>query len=198
MGKKLWMIPLVVMMTSALCEEKITVKKLLSENPFLRLNHLDVPCFTSANCPLKDIKSFSLTTNFPVEFKKKMGALIDKELASVGTLVNTKEMVEQGLMMIGSTNHLFLHVGEVLDTEGNRLPLTRINLSLETSVQLYETKLETRPRVWSINAFVAGPFEEKLNEKVISAVQKLIKEFTENYSFANKESRKKPSFYCMY
>ena len=127
-----------------------------------------------------------------------MGALIDKELASVGTLVNTKEMVEQGLMMIGSTNHLFLHVGEVLDTEGNRLPLTRINLSLETSVQLYETKLETRPRVWSINAFVAGPFEEKLNEKVISAVQKLIKEFTENYSFANKESRKKPSFYCMY
>jgi hypothetical protein len=198
MRKRLWVIPLVTMMTCALCEEKITVQKLLSENPMLRLNHLDVPCFTPATCPLKDIKSFTLTTNFAVECKKKMSALIDRELATIGTLVNSKEMVEQGLMMIGSTNHLFLHVGEVLDTEGNRLPLTRINLCLETSVHLSETKLETRPRVWSINAFVAVPFDEKLNEKVISAVQKVVKEFTQNYSFANKENRKKPSFYCMY
>ncbi len=172
-------------------QENNTIER-LKRNPGLYLNFQDVPIFYTGN-PLEGLNTFAVLPPVSIqnsEVSKKIEALIEKELGSIGTVIKAKP---EDLNGFGSGNILNIQVGNVSKWEGGELPFFRVTLNIETPVLITKTNVKTLPRVWTINDFVDSPFDIKSEDKSLGAIQKLLKEFVKNYKFAN--PNQKPTFY---
>lgn len=166
----------------------------LKENPGIFLNSQDVPIFYTGN-PLEKLEAFAVIPPCSIqnaEMNKKIEAIIEKELGAIGTVIKTKSEDMNGF---GTGNTLNIQIGPISKWDGGELPISRVTLNIETSVVISTSNVKSLPRVWSINDFVDAPLGGKSEDKIIKAVQKLLKEFVENYTFANPNQAKKPSFY---
>ncbi len=166
----------------------------IARNPALVLNSQDVPIFYSGN-PLEGLNAFAVLAPYSIqnpEIHEKIKALLEKELGSIGLVIRTKD---DALCGFGSANILNLQIGKVSKWDGEQLPISRVTLSIETSVIIRKTNVKTSPRIWTINDFVDAPLEIKSEDKMIGAIQKLVKEFVSNYQFANPHQIQKPIFY---
>lgn len=121
--------------------------------------------------------------------------MIEKELGILGTVVKAKNEDTTGF---GTGNLLNIQIGRVSKWDGGELPISRVTLNVETPVVISKTNVKSLPRVWSINDFVDSSLDIKSEDKVVGAVQKLLKEFVKNYKFANPDQAQKPTFYIYY
>ncbi len=166
----------------------------LKRNPGIYLNFQDVPVFFSGN-PLEGLNAFAVIPPYSLqssEVNKKVEAIIEKELGSIGTIIKAKSEDMNGF---GTGSILNILIGRVSKWDGGELPISRVTLNVETSVVISKTNVKSMPRVWSINDFVDSPLDIKSEDKVVGAVQKLLKEFVKNYKFANPNQAQKPTFY---
>lgn len=126
---------------------------------------------------------------------KEIESLIEKELGSIGTVTRLKSEDVTGL---GSGSMLNIQVGQVSKWDGGEMPFSRVTLSVETSVVISKTNVKSRPRVWAINDFVDSPFDLKTEDKLVGAIQKLLREFVESYraSFLCAKARSKDEKNC--
>jgi hypothetical protein len=169
----------------------------LKRNPGIYLNFQDVPIFNSGN-PLEGLNAFTVIPPYSIqssEINKKIEALIEKELGSIGTVIKAKPEDMNGF---GTGNILNIQIGRVSKWDGGELPISRVTLNIETAVVISKTNVKSLPRIWSINDFVDSPLDLKSEDKTIGAVQKLLKEFIKNYKFANPNQTQKPTFYVYY
>jgi len=169
----------------------------LKRNPGTYLNCQDVPIFYKGN-PLEGLNTFAVIPPYSIqspEINKKIEAIIEKELGSIGTVIKTKTEDMNGF---GTGNILNIQIGRVSKWDGGELPISRVTLNVETPVVISKTNVNSLPRVWSINDFIDSPLDLKSEDKAIGAVQKILKEFTKNYKFANPNQIQKPTFYVYY
>lgn len=189
------LLPILVLLTSAVfCSDNIEI---LKNNPANFLNSQDVPIFYTGS-PLEGLSSFAVIPTYSIqsqEVNKKIEALIERELGSIGTVIKSKSEDVAGL---GSAALLSIQIGPVSNWDGGPLPFSRITLNIETQVVISKTHVESLPRVWSINDFVDSSLDLKSEEKVIGPIQKLLKEFVANYKYANSNQTLKPIFYVYY
>lgn len=166
----------------------------LKRNPAIYLNFQDVPFFYTGN-PLEGLDAFAVIPPYSIqspEVNKKIEAAIEIELGSIGTVIKAKSEDMNGF---GTGNILNIQIGRVAKWDGGELPISRVTLSVESSVVISKTNVKSLPRVWTINDFVDSPFSIKTEDKTIGAVQKLLREFVQNYKFANPSQTQKPTFY---
>lgn len=163
------------------------------KNPGVYLNSQDVPLFYVGN-PLEGLTSFAvippLCTQNP-ETKKKIQAIIEKELGVVGIVIKTND---EDMTGFGTGTRLNIQIGKVSKWDGGELPISRITLNIETPVVISKTNVKSSPRVWTINDFIDAPLSES-EDKLIGAMQKLLKEFVKTYKFTNSDQKQKPTFY---
>ncbi|HEY5235139.1 MAG TPA: hypothetical protein VIJ14_03075 [Rhabdochlamydiaceae bacterium] len=172
----------------------------LKDNPAFSLNPMDVPFFQQDDNPLKDMGTFAvvLLMRFDSpEVRKKADALIEKELSGLGRVIKADQK-RIDLRGVGSRNFLILDSGEVKNSEGKLLPISRVSLRIQTPVTLTKTGINTLPNVWSINDFFDSPSEVNSEDKILAALQRLLTEFKSNYNFVNINMSEKPSFYLYY
>jgi hypothetical protein len=166
----------------------------LKRNPAIYLNFQDVPFFYTGN-PLEGLNAFAVIPPYSIqspEVNKQIEAAIERELGSIGTIVKVENKDLEGF---GTGNILNIQIGAVSKWDGGALPISRVTLSVETPVVISKTNLKSLPRIWAINDFVDSPFSIKTEDKTIGAVQKLLREFVQNYRFANPAQTLKPTFY---
>lgn len=166
----------------------------LKRDPAIYLNFQDVPFFYTGN-PLEGLGAFAVLPPYSIqspEVNKQIEATIERELGSIGTVVKAKDKDLEGF---GSGNILNIQIGRVSKWDGGELPISRVTLSIETPVVLSKTNVKSLPRIWAINDFVDSPFDIKSEDKTIGAVKKLLREFVQNYKFANPGQTQKPTFY---
>ena len=178
-------------------ETENSIVERLKRNPGTYLNLQDVPFFYTGN-PLEGLTTFAVIPPYSIqnqEVYKKIEAIIEKELSTIGTVIKSKQEDTTG---IGSGNMLTIQVGPVSKWDGGELPIFRASLNVETSVIISKTHVKSMPRIWSINDFVDAPFEIKSEEKAIGAIQKLVKEFVKNYKFVNPNPSQKTTFYLYF
>jgi hypothetical protein len=104
-----------------------------------------------------------------------------------------KELDMRGM---GAGNILNIQIGDVLGWDNHELPVSRVSLQLQTFVVINKTGIKTFPVIWSINTF----FQESPNTEDIAleATRKLVKDFVQNYKYANQGKKEKPVFYTYY
>lgn len=166
----------------------------LKRSPEIYLNPQDVPLFYTGN-PLDGLDVFSVIPPYSIqssEVNKSIEQMIVKELGSIGTIIKAGN---ENLAGFGSGNLMNIQIGKVSKWDGGELPITRVTLSIETAVTICKTSNSSNPRVWSINDFVDSAFEVESEKETLGAVQKLLREFTRNYKFANQSRSQKPTFY---
>lgn len=169
----------------------------LKRNPGIYLNFQDVPIFYAGN-PLEGLSGFAVIPPYSIqspEVYKKIAAIIEKELGSIGTVIKAKSEDMNGF---GTGNILNIQIGQVSKWDGGELPISRVSLNIETSVVISKTHVKSLPRIWAINDFIDSPFDLKSEDKTVGAVEKLLKEFIKNYKFANPSQVQKPTFYVYY
>lgn len=172
----------------------------IKDNPALSLNPQDVPFFQQDDNPLKNMGSFAvvLLMRFDSqEVRKKVDTLIEKELSSVGKIIRADQK-RIDLRGMGSRNFLIIDSGEIKNSAGKLLPISRLSLRIQTPVTLTKTGINTSPNVWSINDFVDSTSGALSEDKLINGMQKLLEEFKSNYNFVNQNMTEKPSFYLYY
>lgn len=187
-----------ILMLSAFCatSEDKNIER-IKRNPGVYLNPQDVPIFYEGN-PLEGLNAFAVIPPYSIQspdVNKKIGDVIEKELGTIGTIIKAKSGDATGF---GSGNVLNIQIGRVSKWEGGELPISRVTLNIETPVVISKTNVKSLPRVWSVNDFVDSPLDLKSEDKVVGAVQKLLKEFVKNYKFANPSETQKPTFYIYY
>jgi hypothetical protein len=166
----------------------------LKRNPAIYLNFQDVPFFYSGN-PLEGLNAFAVIPPYSIqspEVNKKIETAIETELGCIGTVIKAKSEDMNGF---GTGNILNIQIGCVAKWDGGELPISRVTLSVESSVVISKTNVKSLPRIWTINDFVDSPFSIKTEGNTIGAVQKLLREFVQNYKFANPCQTQKPIFY---
>jgi hypothetical protein len=181
-------------------KQEKTIIDQLKDNPALTLNPMDVPFFQQDDNPLRNMGSFAVVMLMRFdssEMRKKADALIEKELSGLGKVIQADQK-RIDLRGVGSRNFLILESGEVKNSDGKLLPICRISLRIQTPVTLTKTGINTLPNVWSINDFVDSPKDVNSEDKILSALQKLLMEFKKNYNFVNLNMSEKPSFYLYY
>ena len=169
----------------------------LKRNPGTYLNCQDVPLFYNGN-PLEGLSAFAVLLPCSIqssEVTKKIEMAIEKELGSIGTVVKAKA---EDMTGFGTGNILNIQIGAVSKWDGGELPISRVTLNVEAPVIISKTNVKSLPRIWSINDFVDSPLNLKSEDKMVGAVQKLLKEFVKNYKFANSTQTQKPTFYVYY
>jgi hypothetical protein len=166
----------------------------LRRNPAIYLNFQDVPFFYVGN-PLEGLSAFAVIPPYSIqtpEVSKRIETIIETELGNIGTVIKAEDNNLEGF---GTGNILNIQIGGMSKWDGGELPISRVTLSVETPVVVSKTNMKSLPRVWAINDFVDSPFNIKTEDKTIGAVQKLLREFVQNYRFANPEQTQKPTFY---
>lgn len=169
----------------------------LKKNPGLSLNFQDVPFFVDGN-PLDGLKAFAVIPPASIqnqEANKKIQAIIEKELASIGKVIKTKSNDMSGF---GTGNLLNIQIGKVSTWNEKQIPITRATLSVETPVVMTKSNVKSLLRVWTINAFVDIPLDLGSEEKMVGAIEKLLQEFVSNYQFVNASQTQKPTFYLYF
>lgn len=168
--------------------------EVLKRNPGIRLNPQDVPIFYTGN-PLEGLSSFAVIPFYSIqspEINKKIQDVVQKELGSIGNVIKAKSDDMNGF---GSGNLLNIQIGSVSKWNGGELPISRVSLSIETPVTINKTQVKSLPRVWAINDFIDSSLDVKSEGQAVGAIQKLLKEFVQNYKFANPNQTQKPTFY---
>ncbi|MES2200024.1 MAG: hypothetical protein V4489_07645 [Chlamydiota bacterium] len=169
----------------------------LKKNPGLSLNFQDVPIFVQGN-PLDGLNAFVVLPPDSIqnqEVNKKIQSIIEKELGSIGKVIKAKSDDVSGF---GTGNLLNIQIGKVSAWDEKQMPVTRVTLNVETPVVMTKSKVNSLPRVWTINTFVDAPLDLGSEEKMIGAVQKLLQEFISNYQFVNATQTQKPTFYVYF
>lgn len=164
------------------------------KNPGILLNPQDVPIFYD-NHPLTGIKSFTIITSFPfedVKTQKNIENSIEKGLKTYGDVVHLKDNDMRGF---GAGTILLIQASNTKTWDGSNLAVSRISLSVETSVVLNQTGTKTFPIVWNINTFLDGSFDSISEDNLVKAMQQLINDFLQNYRHANQDLMKSPIFY---
>lgn len=177
-------------------EEKVIERA--RKNPGLSLNPQDLPLFFEEDNPLTGMRTFNLIpprslTNS--ETQRIVQSVIEKELEQIGEVIHLKEMDMRGM---GAGNILNIQVGDALGWDGSRLPISRVSLQVETFVVINKTGTKTFPVVWSINTFFQSPVGSDSEDLMLQAIQKLAKDFVQNYKYANQGKNEKPTFYTYY
>ena len=171
--------------------------KQLKKNPGLSLNFQDVPIFVQGN-PLDGLNAFAVLPPDSIqnqEVNKKIQSIIEKELGSIGKVIKAKSDDVSGF---GTGNLLNIQIGKVSAWDEKLMPVTRVTLNVETPVVMTKSKVNSLPRVWTINTFVDASFDLGSEEKMVGAVQKLLQEFISNYQFVNSSQTQKPTFYVYF
>lgn len=166
----------------------------IEKNPGILLNPQDVPIFYD-NHPLTGIKSFTIITSLPFEdskIQKSIENSIESGLKIGGDVVHLKDNDMRGF---GAGTILLIQVGNTKTWDGSNLAVSRISLSVETSVVLSQTGTKTFPMVWNINTFLDGAIDSISEDNLVKAIQQLINDFLKNYRHANQDWMKKPIFY---
>ena len=117
---------------------------------------------------------------------------VKKALEAAGQVTHLKDNDMRGF---GAGNILLIQIGNVTAWDGVETSVSRISLSVETSVTLDKTGIKTFPMVWSINTFLQGPIDSRSEGNLTKAVQKLVGDFVQNYQYANQGQAKRPVFY---
>lgn len=184
-------IPLVLFVTCGFCASINKDMERLKENPGIYLNFQDVPIFHKGN-PLEGLNAFAIISLQNPEINHKIKSVIEQELGSLGTVIQVKSEDVNGF---GSGNILHIQVGRISKWDGKELPISRVTLSIETSVVISKTHIQSMPRIWSINDFIEMPLNSKSEDETVKSVQRLLKKFIKNYQFANPHQTQKPIFY---
>ena len=186
-----WLFLMVLFHQMVFCENNTTKP---GQNPNFSLNPQDVPLFYENN-PLTGMKSFTVITSFQLKdlgVQKKVQQSIENALQKLGEIVYLKDNDMRGF---GAGNILLIQMGAVSGWDGNEMPISRVSLSIETSVTLDKTKIKTFPMIWSINTFLQEGAESSFEGDLIKAMQKLTNNFIESYRVVNKNLSKGPVFY---
>ncbi len=168
------------------------------KNPGISLNPQDLPIFFEEDNPLTGMHTFNLIPPLSLknnETQKNVQRVIEKELEQIGEVIHLKEMDMRGM---GAGNILNVQIGDVLGWDNNGLPVSRVSLQVQTFVVINKTGIKTFPVVWSINTFFSNSSESSSEEAMLQATQKLVKDFIQNYKYANQEKKGKPTFYTYY
>lgn len=200
--KKIFIYLLVVMFCSSygLCVDKGQEKFIESarKNPGLSLNPQDLPVFFEKDNPLTGMHTFNLIPPLSLknnETQKNVQRVIEKELEQIGEVIHLQEMDMRGM---GAGNTLNVQIGDVLGRGNSELPVSRVSLQVQTFVLINKTGIKTFPAVWSINAFFSSPSGSNSEEAILQSTQKLMKDFIQNYTYANQGKKGKPIFYTYY
>lgn len=163
------------------------------ENPGIALNSQDIPIFFEKDNPLTGMHAFNLIPPLSLNNPATVQKVIEKELEELGDIIHLQEADMRGM---GSGNILNIQVGDVLGCDNNPLSISRVSLQVETFIVINKTGVKTFPVVWSINTF----FEDspKPEEVLLKAVQRLVRDFIQNYRYANQNQQEKPVFYTYY
>ena len=186
-------IPLVLFIAHGFCTNTNKDMERLKENPGIYLNFQDVPIFHKGN-PLEGLNAFAIISPYSMqnpEVNRKIKAVIEQELGSLGTVIQAKSEDVNGF---GTGNILNIQIGRISQWDGKEFPISRVTLNIETPVIISKTHIKSLPRVWSINEFIDTPLNTA-EEETMKAVQRLLKEFIKNYQFANQNQTQKPVFY---
>ena len=186
-------IPLVLFIAHGFCTNTNKDMERLKENPGIYLNFQDVPIFHKGN-PLEGLNAFAIISSYSMqnpEVNRKIKAVIEQELGSLGTVIQAKSEDVNGF---GTGNILNIQIGRISQWDGKEFPISRVTLNIETPVIISKTHIKSLPRVWSINEFIDTPLNTA-EEETMKAVQRLLKEFIKNYQFANQNQTQKPVFY---
>lgn len=182
-------------------EKELEEKKFIEQYPEYLVDRIDFKSYRKNQHPLKKFQKFHLLCSVfcpSVNVKKQVETAMQQELEKLGKIV---------LARIGDfrdfppTNFLCLKVGNIEDAENKTLPLIRLRLCVETSVDLINTKNnDLILPVWSTNTYVEGNLNDatEADEKLLAAVRKLVDQFIKNYQFANPNQKKPPGFYDFY
>lgn len=180
------------------CSDQVEEKMLESvkKNPGITLNSQDVPIFFEKDNPLTGMRTFNLIPPLSLkdtQTQKNLQKVIEKELEQAGEVVHLKATDMRGM---GCGNILNIQLGDVLGWNEEKLTISRISLQVETFVVINKTGIKTFPAVWSINTF----FQDSTHSEVtlLKATQKLVKDFVQNYKYANQGQKEKPVFYTYY
>lgn len=165
-----------------------------SNNPAISLNPQDVPIFYDTS-PLTGMKSFVVITSLPLKDSGKQTKVenaIEKTLKTAGEVIRLKDSDMRGF---GAGNILLIQMGNMTEWSGNETSLSRLSLSVETSVTVEKTAIKTFPMVFSINTFLQKSINSNSEDTLTKALQKLIGDFIQNYQYANQGQTNKPIFY---
>lgn len=166
----------------------------IEKNPGILLNPQDVSIFYD-NHPLKRIQAFTVITSSPFEdnkIQKTIENAIQDKLKIEGDVIHLKDNDMRGF---GSGTILLIQIGNAQSWNGNNLTVSRISLSIETSVVLNQTGTKTFPIVWNINTFLDGSLDSISEDSLVKGIEQLINDFLQNYRYANKDLLIKPIFY---
>jgi|GEM_PF-1665726 hypothetical protein len=177
-------------------EEKFI--EITRKNPSISLNPQDLPIFFEEDNPLTGMHTFNLIPPLSLkntDTQKSVQKVIEKELEQIGEIIHLKEMDTRGM---GSGNILNIQIGNVLGWDNNELPVSRVSLQVQTFVVINRTGIKTFPVVWSINTFFPNSSEPNSEEVMLKATQKLVRDFVQNYKYANQKKKEKLIFYTYY
>jgi len=184
---------IIILFTASACYAE-DQKSNIDQKPNISVNPQDVPIFYADN-PLTGMNSFTLLTALSVidsEIEKQIKQTIQETLETVGDVTYLKDNDMRGF---GTGNVLLIQIGNVTEWNGKEMPISRLSLSVETSVTLNKTDTKTFPIVWSINAFLQGTIDTISEDNLKKAIQKLVGDFVQNYRYANQGQPKKPTFF---
>jgi hypothetical protein len=165
-----------------------------ASNPGISLNPQDVPVFYENN-PLSGMKSFTVITSLPLKdtgMQTRIENAIEKTLETAGQVTHLKDNDMRGF---GAGNVLLVQIDKATGWDGTETSISRLSLSIETTVTLEKTCTKTFPMIWSINTFVQEPIDSNSEGNLTKAIQKLVGDFVQNYKYANQGQAKRPVFY---
>lgn len=149
----------------------------LKRNPGIYLNFQDVPFFYTGN-PLEGLDTFAVIPPYSIqspEANQEIITIIEAELGRIGAVIKAKSEDMEGF---GARNILNIQIGRVSKWNGGDLSISRVTLSVETSVVISKTNVKSLPRVWTINDFVDVLLNLNRNLRLLE----LSKNFSENLS----------------
>lgn len=191
----LYLFIIILSLNQGFCDEPTNEPQLKSEinNPGILLNFQDVPIFHNGSNPLQGLNAFAVALFINnQELQVKLSKLLETELKSLGDVIHLNVMDMRGF---GTGNVLMILIKNVSDWQEQETAISRVCLQIQTPITINKTDIKTFPIVWSINSFFQGSIDQKSEEQILKATQTLLKQFVQNYKYANQSQRQKSVFY---
>ncbi len=145
--------------------------------------------------PLEKMTSFSTATFCCLNSEillKKMEQIYHNELEKLGTVKNITIPDPTGF--IASSNILYLTVVKTENIDEKSMPIIKMTLSLNTSVEISSTKVPCELTIWQRECFLNQKDVEN-PEKLQATVAYLLDWFGTCYQKANLNTKARPTFY---
>jgi hypothetical protein len=148
------------------------------------------------DCPLKGLTAIAILPQYvfmSARLKSKLNEIFIRELEKIGTVVTLECPDVTGFGR--SQGMLSLFVENISLSNEEILPMMRVSLFLNAAAVIKRTEHQCRVPIWSTQIFTEGNVDETNSKNILTSIQKIVEQFVDEYRAANRENKKKPTFY---